>query len=237
MEINSFSLPNIGLIIISALLIIFLMYIWNKAKINSTSQQNHFKKPVLRFVGIYSVYFIIICFLANAGFFSIITSPPRLLLGFVPVFITVIILIRASTFQSLSILKFISPWLLIAIQSFRILVEFILAAFYKDHLVPVELTFNGRNFDLLIGLLAIPVSFMMYKQYAFAKKGAYLFNFMGLLSLINILSIAIPSVPSTFRIYEMNYLPTYFPGILILFLAPMAIYFHLLSIKQLRILK
>lgn len=95
MEINSFSLPNIGLIIMSALLILFIIYIWNKAKTNSTpQQQKQFTKPILRFVGIYSVYFIIICFLANAGFFLIITSPPRLLLGFVPVFITVIILIR-----------------------------------------------------------------------------------------------------------------------------------------------
>ncbi len=238
MDINAFSLPNIGLILMSLLLIIFLIYIRYTINMNaSIQQQQNFKKPILRFTGIYFLYLILICFLASSGFFSVATNPPRMLLGFIPVIITAIIILRANASKSLSLLQFISPWLFIAVQSFRIIVEFILAALYKEKLVPVELTYHGRNFDIAIGLLAIPAAFIVYKKYAFAKMASSVFNTLGLISLINILTIAIPSVPSAFRIYEMNYLPTYFPGILILFLMPMAIYFHLLSIRQFSLIK
>ena len=102
-----------------------------------------------------------------------------------------------------------------------------------EGIIPVELSLQGRNFDLWIGVLAVPTGYLFLIKHKLANKAAVVFNWLGLLSLANIFSIVVPSMPSPFRVYNMLYLPTYFPGILIVFLASAAIYLHILSLKQL----
>jgi hypothetical protein len=135
--------------------------------------------------------------------------------------------------KALRFLTFLPPFLLVTVQVYRLFIELIFIQFAQEKIIPVELSIHGRNFDLWIGVLALPAGWLLYRKHSLAKKSAILFNLLGLLSLVNIFTIAVPSMPSPFRVYDMLYLPVYFPGILIMFLVSSAIYLHILSLRQL----
>lgn len=234
MAIHPFSLSNIFLLLISAGLVVYLFFVWHLMKRNTEPKNlKVFQKPVVRFVTIYAAYFFIVCMLASQNFFRVTTMPPRFLLIFLPMLLGIVLLSIAKTNGALRFLATIPPIALIIIQSFRILVEVLFLQFLKEKLIPEQLSFHGRNYDLLIGLLALPIGYLFWKKDAVAKKTGVIFNVLGLLSLANIFSIVIPSLPSSFRIYDTLYLPVYFPGIFIVFLASAAVYLHILSLKQL----
>jgi hypothetical protein len=234
MPANPFSPSNICLLLISAGLVVYLLFLWRFAKRNTASENSAASlKPVVRFAAIYAGYFAFLCMLAGGGFFLVQTAPPRPLLIFLPLFLSIVLLSTAKANGALHFLPAIPPAALIVIQSFRILVELLFLQFLKEGLLPEELSFHGRNYDLLIGVLALPVAYLFWRKHAFARKAGIAFNILGLLSLVNIFTIVIPSLPSSFRVYDPLYLPMYFPGVMIVFAASLAIYLHILSLKQL----
>lgn len=237
MSVNPFSVSNLCLLLITAGLLTYLLFLWRMLKQKSTPEAfATFRKPVLTFVSLYALYFTGISFLAANQFFNVITMPPRFLLIFLPLLLIVILLSRASLRRSLRFLHFVPPVLLIAIHVYRFFIELVFVEFAKDKIIPVELSIHGRNFDLWIGVLALPVAYLFLKGHKLARKAGIAFNVLGLLSLVNIFTIAVPSMPSPFRVYNTLYLPTYFPGISIVFLASAAIFLHILSLRQLSLL-
>ena len=233
MSFNPFSTSNLCLVLLSAGLLAYFTFLWRlvKQKAPSTALAT-FKKPVIRFAAAYGSYMVVICLLATNHFFQVMTMPPRFLLVFIPLLLTVGLLTKAKLSRSLRFLQFIPPVLLIFIHVYRLFIELVFIQFAHEKIIPVELSIHGRNYDLWIGVLALPVGFFVYKQHAMARKAAILFNVLGLLSLVNIFSIVIPSMPSPFRMYEPLYLAAYFPGVLIVFLASSAIFLHILSLRQ-----
>src|SRR5262249_58571242 len=78
--------------------------------------------------------------------------PPRWPLLPLTALVTVALLTRTRTFRRL--LAEVPPWQPVALQMFRVGVEL---AFWRLHLegvAPVQVTFEGRNFDVLVGLTA-----------------------------------------------------------------------------------
>jgi hypothetical protein len=200
-------------------------------------EQAPFKKPVLRFVSVYTVYFTVISLLAANQFFAVVTMPPRFVLIFLPLLLIIVLLSKAGLNRSLSFLKYVPPVLLIVVQVYRLFIELVFIRFASEKIIPVELSIHGCNVDLWIGVLALPVAALFIAGSRLAVKAGIAFNVLGLLSLANIFSIAVPSMPSPFRVYNMLYLPTYFPGITIVFLASAAIFLHILSLRQLLSIK
>lgn len=234
MPVHPFSFADSCLLLISAGLLLYFIFLWQILKQKTPSPIfNTFKKPVLRFAGLIALYLLTICLLASAGFFTVITTPPRFLLIFIPIAGIIVLLSKAKLNGGLGFLSMIPPIFLVSVQSMRILIELVFLRFADEKVIPVALSFHGRNYDLLLGALAIPVSLLFIKKHPLARKAGVVFNILGLLSLANIFTIVIPSLPSTFRVYETLYLPTYFPGILIVLLASSAIYLHILSLRQL----
>ncbi|HEV7330687.1 MAG TPA: hypothetical protein VGN63_06595 [Flavisolibacter sp.] len=234
MSFNPFSVSNLCLVLLSAGLIVYLIFLWKQLQRNASQEVLvKFKKPVLRFAALYAVYMAIICLLAANHFFGVVTMPPRFLLVFVPLVLIVILLTKAKMNKSLSFLSFVPPTMLISIHVYRLLIELVFIQFASEKIIPVELSIHGRNYDLWIGVLAVPFGYLVYKQNTLSTKAGILFNVLGLLSLVNIFTIVIPSMPSPFRVYEPLYLAAYFPGVLIVFLASSAIFLHILSLRQL----
>jgi hypothetical protein len=234
MSVNPFSLSNIFLLLISAVLLGYLFILWQLVKQKAPVKQlPSFRKPVLRFAAAYAIYLLLLCVLASTHFFTVITMPPRFLLVFLPMLLIIFLLSKAKLNGALLFLSYLSPVLLVAVQVYRIFIELVFVQFANEKIIPQELSVYGRNFDLWIGVLAIPVAVLFVGNHPLARKAGIAFNILGLLSLANIFSIAVPSMPSTFRVYDMLYLPTYFPGILIVFAASVAIYLHILSLRQL----
>lgn len=106
-----------------------------------------------------------------------------------------------------------SPWgagmcdgtplrVLIAMQAFRILPEWLLVTAWRDGLAPVQMTLHGRNFDLLTALAALALS-LFWLRLRRRRTWAWGFSLFGLALLSNILVIALLSAPTPLR-YFMN---------------------------------
>lgn len=234
MPLHPFSLSNLSLVFLTASLLFFLLRLWHKALATASSEEkNRFQKPVKQFAAAYAVYATAVTVLAALGFFNVVTMPPRFLLIFLPMLFVVVILARAGRTGALSFLSFVPPALLTGIHVYRLFIELVFLQFAREGLVPEVLSFQGRNPDLFIGVLALPVAFLFWKRRRLSRIAGIGFNVLGLVSLLNIFSLAIRSLPSAFRVYPVLYLPTYFPGILIVFLASAAVFLHVLSLRQL----
>lgn len=133
---------------------------------------------------------------------------------------------------------------IIKLQVFRFYVEVLLWALFSVSLLPVQMTFEGRNFDVITGVTAVLLTtrisgFMLLDKMSNALVIAW--NILGLALLINIVAIAILSMPTPFRVFmnePANTIVTEFPiSMLPAFLVPLAYMLHLLSIRKAAIKK
>jgi hypothetical protein len=102
--------------------------------------------------------------------------------------------------------------------------------------LPVQMTFEGRNFDILVGVSAPLIAVLAFRG-KLSKKALLIWNVACLGLLLNIVITAILSTPSPWRVFMSEpandvvaYFPiSWLPGLLV----PLAYYLHLLSVKQL----
>ena len=87
---------------------------------------------------------------------------------------------------------------LIGYQAFRIPVEIFLHLGYQAGFVPVQMTWEGRNWDILTGLTALPVAWLAHRN-QLPNWAAQIWNIAGFALLLNIMSIAILSLPTPLR--------------------------------------
>ncbi|MEO9805681.1 MAG: hypothetical protein ABJF04_20655 [Reichenbachiella sp.] len=163
------------------------------------------------------------------------TLPPRPAIFVVIPVIALVFILRSKTTGQ--ILKTIPPQHLINMHLFRIPVELLLWMLLLAEITPIQMTFEGRNFDILIGLTAPLIAYLAFANGKFNKKMAIGWNIFGLALLVNILVIAVLSMPTPLRVFmnepantEVAMFPVIFlPAILV----PIAYYFHIFSLKQL----
>jgi hypothetical protein len=125
---------------------------------------------------------------------------------------------------------------LVGFQVFRVPVELILFWLARDGVVPVQMTFEGLNFDILSGISAPVVAWLITTE-RLSTKGILLWNLVGLGLLINIVIIAILSTPVSFRVFlnePANTFITHAPYVwLPVFLVQAALCGHLLVFRRL----
>lgn len=130
----------------------------------------------------------------------------------------------------------LSQYDLVALQSFRIFVELLLWRLFVLNEMPIQMSFEGRNWDVLTGITAISVAYFI-KRRQMSKTVLIIWNLVGLGLLINIVSIAILSMPTPSRIFmnePSNTIVTQFPvSFLPAFLVPLAYGLHFLSLRKL----
>ena len=187
-----------------------------------------------------TVWLMITGGLALSGFFLEFQSvPPRFfILLLVPLF-AIGFLLRTRFADDL--VAALSPVWFIVPQGFRIIMELILWLLFINGIMPEQVTFEGRNFDILVGLTAPVVAWLCFVRRALPPSVAVAWNVLGLLLLANVVITAILSAPTPFRVF-MNepavtviaYLPfVWLPA----FVVPMAVLLHALSLKQLLTVK
>ncbi|MEO6542334.1 MAG: hypothetical protein ABIN74_15135, partial [Ferruginibacter sp.] len=182
------------------------------------------------------VWLGILCVLAYNSFFSDFSKlPPRPALAIlIPLpLVLIFVFSKAGT----KLIRAVPPQWLVFMQSFRIFVELMLWSAFAANKLPVQMTFEGGNFDVLSGILAIPVGWLLLTKRSWAPKAAIAYNILGVLLLLNILVIAVLSMPTPFRYFmnePSNTLVAEFPIILLPgFLVPLAYSFHIFSLRQL----
>ncbi len=124
---------------------------------------------------------------------------------------------------------------LIGLQSFRVFVEILLWRLFVLDKMPIQMSFEGRNWDVVTGITAIVIAYLVGKE-KISKTGIAIWNIGGLVLLINIVSIAILSMPTPFRMFmnePANTIVTQFPASwLPAFLVPLADGLHFLSLRK-----
>jgi hypothetical protein len=90
--------------------------------------------------------------------------------------------------------------LLVGFQGFRILVELLLHRAYVEGLMPVQMSYSGRNFDIVTGITALALGAWL----ATGRRSRWLvalWNLLGTALLANILVVAVLSAPTPFRVF------------------------------------
>jgi hypothetical protein len=127
---------------------------------------------------------------------------------------------------------------ILTLQSFRIGVEWWLHRMFAEGVVPVQMTYSGRNFDLVTGITGLVLGIWVLRGGALHRGVVWAWNIMGLLLLGNIVAVAVLSTPVPFRRFmdpPPNLLPSTFPYVwLPSFLVQVALGSHLLVFRQLR---
>lgn len=172
---------------------------------------------------------------ASTGYFQDFTVlPPRLLFAALPPVILSVVLLFSKRFSNL--LRHIPPSWLVYIQSFRIVMELLLWFYFLNGMIPFQMTFEGLNYDIIVGLTALIAGNVFFKR-SYRKFEVFIWNIFGLLLLSNIVLIAVLSTPSPFQVFKnepANTFIAYFPFVwLIGFIVPFAFAMHLFSIRQL----
>jgi hypothetical protein len=181
------------------------------------------------------IWVLLLGVLALRGFFTEwLKIPPRIGLA-VALPLPVVLWIAFSRKGSELLRRVPAHWL-IYLQSFRIVVEIALWLAVRDGALPVQLSFEGRNFDVLTGLFAVPVGYYCYVRKSAPSWVALLYNIGGLLLLVNVLVIAVLSMPTPLRVFHnepantlLAYFPyIYLPGVLV----SLAYTLHIFSLRQ-----
>jgi hypothetical protein len=126
---------------------------------------------------------------------------------------------------------------LVGFQVFRVPLELVLHALYTQGVIPVQMTYSGRNLDIVTGLLALPVAVLLHRRRC-PRALLAAWNLLGLILLVNIVGVAILSTPVPSRVFHdgpPNLLPSTFPFVwLPTFLVQAALFGHLLVFRRLR---
>jgi hypothetical protein len=203
-----------------------------KKGIGRTPWDNARKKRVFnRVVFSIATWTIFISALSIAGVLSNFSSfPPRLFIVLVVPLVTLIAVTMAPATKE--ILTHIPATNIMRLQVFRVFVEILLWMMVMQDILPVQMSFEGRNFDVLSGLTAPLAAYYLANN----KTALVIWNFLTLALLINILAIAILSMPTPFRVFmnePANTAVTLFPYVWLPgLLVPMAYGLSFLSLRQ-----
>jgi len=180
-------------------------------------------------------WMLLLSVLADAQVLAAPSLPPRPM--FTVLFGLIVILTLSFTQTGKTLLKAAPLHWLVFFQAFRIGVELWFWYTYQTGVFPEIMTFEGANFDIAAGLLAIVAGFLILKQPLHAKIIGSVFNIIGILILLNTLRAAALSMPSPVQQYPFDerllllgqpYF-IYLPGILVV----LALGVHILSLRQL----
>lgn len=123
----------------------------------------------------------------------------------------------------------------------RIPIEFVLLWLFIYKAIPQSMTFEGQNFDIVMGLTAPLIIYFGFKKCIINWQGILIWNVIGILLLLNVVITGLFSAPfplQKFAFEQPNVGLLYFPfSWLPTFIVPIVILGHLISIRQLIKLK
>lgn len=189
---------------IALMLLCMLLVLWGLRRTlarttwSEPAQRTVFTNTTLAIVG----WLVLLTVLSMAGFFRDFTTlPPRpALVIIIPAVVLAILSFRK---KCITLLQAAPPHWLVAMQGFRIVVEIQLWLAFTRGLLPVQMTFEGHNYDIVSGILGLLAGWLMWRFKPYWKTIAVVYNIIGLALLLNILVIAVLSMPGPTR-YFMN---------------------------------
>lgn len=228
---------GIGYFALSFILTMFIAFAYYKAGVIAKIELSRLKKQVSIIISSIFVWILYLYLLQLTDILSDSSLPPKmpLLVIFPFVFITVFLYRKNS--NNLVLAAMPKSWL-VYIQTFRVVVEILILFTFMEGVMPITATFEGYNFDILMGLTAPFVAYFLFSK---GVKNVFLakaYNLFGIAMILLVAGIIVTSfyqpqfwgseVPLVaVEFFKFPYL--LLPG----FLAPMGILFHVMSIRQL----
>jgi len=178
----------------------------------------------------------ILAVLASEDFFRDFRAlPPRILVAILPPVVLIVVLLFSRFFKL--ILEVIPESWLLYIQSFRVFMELALWLGFLGGFVPFQMTFEGFNQDIIVGITAGMAGFVFFGRGRYRRLEAFIWNIFGIALLSNIVTIAFLSTPSPFRVFTNEPANTFVANVPFIwipgFIVPFALAMHLFSLRQL----
>jgi len=194
---------------------------------------HHFKIPALVGLAVWITYGGILGYTGVIAKTS--TLPPGMFYLLVPIIMLVIFMAR-SRFGETVALSF-PLWLLMGMESFRLVVEIFLHQLWLDGQLPKMLTYHGANFDILIGISAPIVAWLLASRRISERMGLA-WNVIGIVMLANVAVRAVLTTQGPLHLIATEvpnvaigtFPYTFIPGLMV----PLALVLHVLSIRVLR---
>lgn len=171
------------------------------------------------------------------GFYQVTEGvmPPRLaLFAILPAILLIAVYFVAFRKQ---LIERLPLRLLTLLHVVRIPVELVLYGLSVGKAIPEVMTFAGRNFDILSGILSLVVYFVAFRGDRVNRTILIAFNILGLILLANIVTIAIRALPGPIQrlaFEQPNRAVLYFPYIwLPSIVVPIVLFSHLAALWQL----
>jgi hypothetical protein len=169
------------------------------------------------------------------GFYTVTdTLPPRFLLLVLPPFLAIIIFF--VTKKGRQFIDGLRKDLLTLLHVVRIPVEIVLFLLFVKGTVPIEMTFEGRNLDILSGITALFIWYFGYIKKKLKSVIIVTWNIICLCLLFNIVITAILAAPFPFQKIAFDqpniavlFFPfTWLPG----FIVPLVLFSHLVCLRK-----
>ncbi|MEQ9424959.1 MAG: hypothetical protein RJQ09_11105 [Cyclobacteriaceae bacterium] len=212
---------------LSVIMVLAFWVVVQKSSADEASKVWFYKKYILWF----TVWISYLLLISSLGFLNSFALPPRIpLMVVLPSIVAMILVLRSKHFQH--VIGSIPAHVILYLQSFRILVELLIYGAFLNGVFPKAVTFEGTNFDILVGISALLIGFLSSKN-SIKPTVALTWNIIS----IAILGVTVATfiytyyfsgvqLPFASEFASMPYL--LLPGVLL----PFAIFLHAISIKQ-----
>lgn len=195
------------------------------------------RKKILTFILPFLIWYIYLFLIERSGILLSMEMPPKFPLLIFSPFVIFLIIFYFRNRKNKSVQAIPIKWP-IYFQSFRVFVELLILYTFFSGIIPKSASFEGYNYDILMGLTAPIVALLVYRTNNLKKRVAYFWNMVGIIMILWV----------GFIIASSLYFPTIWGGaeslvsddflkfpylLLPAFLAPMGIFMHVIALIQL----
>ena len=126
------------------------------------------------------------------------SAPPTMLAVFPLAFATAIAIALSPAGRQLALSLPVAA--LVGFQGFRVFVELVLHRAYIEGLMPVQMSYSGRNFDIVTGITAVAVALWIAGGHS-SRRLVFAWNTLGHALQVNIIVVALLSAPTPMRVF------------------------------------
>jgi len=229
--------PSVGLLVAFVLLVlataVLALALVRRAHVDADGQLGSQRAVFYAFVAV-GCWMAFTAALAQSGVLSDFDRRPPLLPILVAVSFALAVAIAFSRLGT-RVMDGISLAWLIGFQGFRLPLELVMQRAAEEGVMPIQMSFSGQNLDIISGATALLVAWLISRGLA-TKRTPWLWNILGSALLINVLVVAILSLPMFARWgpEQLNIWVSHAPFVwLPTLLVPFALIAHLLLWRKL----
>jgi hypothetical protein len=119
------------------------------------------------------------------------TPPP---FAFLVLSVTAVSVVIASGPYGRRLVTGLPLWILVGIQGFRLPLEVAMHTMYERGIMPQQMSYSGRNFDIVTGITALIVAALL-RPGLIGRRVVLAWNVIGLALLLNVVIVAILGTP------------------------------------------